>query len=768
MSQVSPEQVSFNGGEVSQRLRARRDQAVLKIGLAEMTGFAPLVEGAAEAMPGTIHVAEAPGPCRLVRFEYNVTQGHALEFSDELVRIYTNDELLTDGVDPIEVESPYSFAQVGDLSFHQSFDVLYCFHGDLQTREFERTGPNDFDFALLELKNGPFDPRNDVETLTVAADALTGTVHLEASADLFVATDVGGLFKMEAVDFGDIPTWEPYITVAPGQLLTANERVYRVIGGGGAELRTGSLTPTHTEGVEWDGIGSGTDINDKPAAGVQLEYVHDRIGIVKITEFDDEQHVTGEVLRHLPFSAGAGDSSYVWTGGYYDGGWVDWTPPAEAVTYSYGTWRWAFGAFSDTRGWPTGGVIDAERLVLAKGSTLYGSVTADLKNFATLNEFGEQSADMAWTYTLDDANPILSVVSDDKLLALTKGGVWALGPSNAAAGMGSTNIKATRQNKAGAGAAEPVVGDSRTLYIGKSGKRIYQADFDANRGVEAPEDLTRYARQIGKPGFVALAEQRDPHNLLWAVRGDGSLACAAYLPEESVLAWASRPMADGVLARSLCAITDPDGVFEQVWLAVEYGGGWHVLRMAPWREDGESEVTACMVDMGAEYQGDAVTSSSHAVLGAGVTIDVVADGRFQLDVVTGGGGAFALDRAAEHVWAGLRFPAAMESLDLADGGDNGAATGKLGRVVRPWVDVLDARGLKFGTPADRQQEGSMQDLELAQGDSAMDEDFGTFTGLHFRDHAGGHTRTPRLRIERVAPAQATVRAWGCSLQREQR
>lgn len=760
MSRVSPAQTSFNGGEVSRRLRARIDQSLYGISLASMVGFAPLVEGPMEAMPGTIHVDAAPGPFRLVRFEFSTTQGHILEFSDELVRVFTNDALIT------ELASPYSWEQVQALTFHQSFDVLYCFHPAMQTREFYRDGPESFGFELLALKSGPFEPLNDDESLSVSASGVADEITLTSlGGPLFTAGDVGGKFRIEADDFGDITAWEPYVTVTQGQLLTANDRVYRVVGGNPdveGVIRTGTLTPVHTEGVEWDGIAKGTDINDKPAGGVRLEFLHDRYGEMTITGFTSETEVAATVTRRLPFSTTAA-TTYAYEGGYWDETYDVYVPPETTVSYAYGTYRWAFGAFSDNRGWPTCGAIYNERLCLAKDSTVYASVAGDLKNFSERNELGEVTNGQAFIAILQDPNTIRHLVAADRLLALTAAGVHALGAASAAAGIGPGNVRAERQNDAGCSGAMPCVLDSRVLHIDRSRRRIYETDLDLGRNVEQQIDLTRYARHIGTAGFVELAVQQNPFNHLWAAMDDGSLSLAAYLPEEQVLGWARRPMADGVTARTIAACTDPDGLFEQVWIGVELsealGGGWHVLRMAPWREDGESADTACMVDLGSEHDGAPETAFIHPVV-TSATLHVVADGAFHETTANEVGG-FSVPEAASHVWAGLPFPAFAESLDWEGGGDSGPARARKGRFGRTWIETIDARGLRFGTP------GHVRDIEhLTADETVMDEGPAPETDYRFCEVAGDWTRHPRLRVERVAPYQATIAAWGGVLNME--
>lgn len=749
MAQVTPAQVSFNAGEVSGRLRARIDQSLYAIAVSEMIGFAPLVEGPAEAMPGTIHVDEAPGPFREVEFEYSTTQGHVLEFSHGLVRVFTNDALLT------TLASPYTWAQVQELTFHQSFDVLYCFHPSLPLREFYRSGPSSFGFDIYTFTDGPFEPRNTDESVTVAASGVEGSVTLEASSGIFAATDEGSLFRLEATDFGDITAWEPYITVTAGQYLTANDRVYRVVGGG----RTGTLTPVHTEGVEWDGIASGTDINDEPAGGVRLEYLHDRFGVLRIDEWVAANEVEATVLRRLPFSV-TGGTSYEYTGGYYDPEYGVYVPPETTVSYGYGTHRWSFGRYSDTRGWPATGCVWNERLCLAKDSTIDGSVAGDLGSFAELNEAGEASNDMAFVAILKDANPIRHLVGEQRLLAMTAGGVHALGPASAAAGIGPGNVKAEKQHDAGAGAPMPVTLNSRVLHIDRSARRIYETDLDANRQVEAEMDLTRFARHIGNAGLVDLAVQQHPFNMLWVVTAAGELACAAYLPEERVLGFARRPLAPGLLARSICTITDPDGHFDQLWIGAEHEatGEWHQLRMAPWRLDGELEETPCMVDLAVLHEGEPETDFAYLL--PGVTIHVVADGKF-FEKVTDGAGAFELADPAEKVWFGLPFPASIESLDFEMGGEGGPARARKARFSRAWMEVINAQGLAFGVP------GKMVAMEQLKGDSETDIGFPSYSGFAFREAVGTHTRHPRLRIERQAPFQSALAAWGGVLNMDQ-
>lgn len=745
MSRITPTQTNFNGGEISRRLHARFDLNIYDIAVAELSGWVPLPEGGLDACPGFIHVSQAAGPCRLVPFDYNATQGYLIEMSDHLARFYTNDARIDEDGDPIELPLPYDKATIDGLYYEQSYDVLYLFHGNHKPRQLVRTAAESFELATLQLENGPFEPRNKDEALSVRSSAVSGMVTLTATAPIFEAGDVGGLFQLEADDFGDISSWEPGVTVTLGQLLTWNERVYRVAGGSG---RTGTVAPIHNEGIEWDGIGRGKDLNDKNAGGVQLEYMHDRFGVLRITGFTSGTVVSATVLRLLPFTA---SSSYGYTGGYWDE-WSGYVPPEDSVNYSFGTWRWRFGSFSDRRGWPSCGVVWNERLVLAKGSTIYGSVAGDLTDHAKYNELGEISNDMAFIATVKDANAVLGLIADEKLLILTASGMFALGPSNQASGVGPGSLRCDRQNNEGAAPIQPVQLDGRSIYVGKSRRRVIEADYEAQRGRQDALDLTRYARHIGKPRFIALASQKDPNRLIWGLRGDGTLAVATYVPEEQVLGWATRTLAPGMAARSIATITDPDGELNQLWLAAELDGVTHVLRLSQFRQE-EDDADPVMGDMAVQYEGPPAKTFGPVPLLARRTIQVQADGGAYRAVAVDDGGMFVLPNAASVVNAGLAFPARITTLPLNGGSDNGPAMGKMRRISRMLISVLNSRGLRINV------QGSQPcDMEQLYADSTTNQGFEPYTGFLLTEDAGEHDRYGQIVIERVAPVAATIRA----------
>lgn len=717
MSQIAPIQTSFNGGALSPRMRGRVDQAVYANSVARMVGFIPLLQGPAEAAPGTIFVAEAKGDARLIPFEFNVLQGYQIEAGAGYFRFYTNDAQIMDGAEPYEIETPYTAQQVRELEWEQSFDALYLFHRDVAPRRLIRTGADTFALELAELSNGPWEPRNENRSRTMAFDGTSGTVTVTANFPAFAAGDVGGLLEVETGDFSIIPSWQAGIQSATGDIRQWGGRVYQNAGGTG---RTGDLAPTHIEGTEWDGISTGEDINKKGPYGVMWTYLYDRWGQVRFTEFVSATQMEATVERTLP---GPGAS-----------------------------WRWRFGAFSTRRGFPVGGRLWQDRLTLFKDNTVHASVSSDYQNFAIRNEFGDFSQDMAFSVDLPSADVIRWLMPGDDLLVGTASAEYALGERQSGGGVGVGQVRLRSPSANGSARVRPIKVDGRVVYLQRAQKRLLQFPFGGQElyRQESP-DLTRYADHIGISAIEDVVYQAEPDRLLWARRADGTLALAAYMPEEALLGWAERPMAEGLSVTSISANTDPDGRFQQVWLIVAVGEAHWVLRMEQVRQAGDNSMARVMSDASVHYQG-APTSAVSAPHLAGRVVEVVADGRVIPSLQLDDDGAAVLPFAASSIICGLPFEAFFETFDQEGGSGNGTAQNKLRRISRIDLMLENADGLEVTC------QGVNRKIELGTTSSPTDTGFALSSKTEIMEVQGSHQRTGPITVRRYLPRPSTVLA----------
>lgn len=719
MADITPIQTSFNGGELSPNLKDRVDQNVRGIGLQTMLGYFPKLSGAAEAMPGTIMVEKCKGPSRAIPYAFNVTQSYIIEAGDGYMRFYTNDVRIetSPGV-PYEIATPWSYGQTSALWYEQSLDVLYLSMRDVPLHRLYRASADTFVLEPWTLRNGPFETRNSVETLTVTASATTGTgVTITATSPIFAAGDVGGLMEIEGGDFSSIPSWEAGISSSAGALCQWNGRVYENVGGTG---RTGTVPPIHIEGTEYDGSGVGTDINGKGPYGVQWAYRYDRFGLIEFTGFTSATVMTAKVIRRLPTTAPC--------------------------------WRWRFGAFSPRRGHPELVALWQDRLALAKDATVYASVSEGLDDFAYRNELGDISRDMAFTKPLGNANAASWIVGDAApLLVGTAKAEHLLTAASAGQGAGPGNVDTDSPEDEGSARIRPIKIGGRIIYVQRAREKLMQIAYDANRMLrQESADLCRYSDHIGAAGFTGIAWQKAPERLIWATLNDGTMAAAAYVPDELMLGWSRRALGGGLMARSVASITDPDGRFDQIWITAETAdGAWWMLRMAPLRRPNDAALDKVMSDAAIIYRGAATTAVSAPHL-AGRTVEIVADGKVHPMVALDGAGAGHLDYAASTIITGLPFPAEIISMPLEGGAENGTAQNKMRQVHRVDVGCLLSDGIEVEVA------GRTIKVEQQAGDSPMDTAFPLYSGFVTVEPGGIAARDCVVKIRRYLPKPSTI------------
>lgn len=318
-------QPAFTRGELSPALYARVDLALYQQALKTCRNFIPRPYGGIENRPGTQYVGEvktSANATRLIPFQFSASQNYVLEFGNLYVRVYRDGAR----VGTVEVTTPYTTAQIWDIRFVQSADVMTLVHPDHAPRELRRSSDTSWALTTFDYKNGPFKDLNTDAAVTVYADGINGEVALTASDDVFTADHVGSLFYIEENDLSAVPPWEPNKQlVASGsnpygmKVRNSEGNVYRCVTDetmASNECRTGNVEPTHTEGIAEDGNGKAVTAGATTyaeRAGVAWEYLHSGSGIVEITAYNSATSVDATVVTRLPDSlvGSSGGSPYV-------------------------------------------------------------------------------------------------------------------------------------------------------------------------------------------------------------------------------------------------------------------------------------------------------------------------------------------------------------------------------------------------------------------------------------------------------------------------
>jgi hypothetical protein len=254
-------QSSFAGGEFSPSLYARVDIAKYLTGMKTIRNFNILPHGGARNRAGTTMVSTAgdsTNAVRLIPFVAATNQAYVIEVGNYYMRFYTADaqvqasgvgawsgsgtnyvvgNFVTNGGNTYycivnnasgssfaadlasgywraqtayQIVTPYAAADIFNLKFAQSADVLYIAHPSYAPQQLNFNSAANWALAAYSFINGPFMIENTDTTSTITPSALAGSIMLTSSKSIFNAGQVNGLFQLISTIVGQTIT--PSIT----------------------------------------------------------------------------------------------------------------------------------------------------------------------------------------------------------------------------------------------------------------------------------------------------------------------------------------------------------------------------------------------------------------------------------------------------------------------------------------------------------------------------------------------------------------------------
>lgn len=150
-------QPSFSAGEVAPATYARVDLARYYTALKTCRNFVVLPEGGAQNRSGTRFITEvkdSSARTRLIPFQFSTEQTYILEFGNLYIRFISMGGQVVSGADPYEIASPYTTAQLQDLKFTQSADVMTIVHPAHPPRELSRLAPTNWTLTAITFEPG--------------------------------------------------------------------------------------------------------------------------------------------------------------------------------------------------------------------------------------------------------------------------------------------------------------------------------------------------------------------------------------------------------------------------------------------------------------------------------------------------------------------------------------------------------------------------------------------------------------------------------------
>ncbi len=760
MPKASPIQTSFNAGEFSPAMEGRVDlDRKYPSACKQLIGFVPMIQGPARRRSGTRFVSEVKDSSDrtwLVRFEFAETDAYILEFGDQYIRFYTNHGQVLDSGSPYEVATPYTAADLlgnnGTLRLRtvQSGDVIYIVHPSHAPRKLSRFGATNWTLTEVEFRAGPFLDIDPDASTTVYASAQTGSVTITASASLFASSDVGSLFLLEEQDLSAIKPWASGQELSVGQgsngvnvsgiLRRSDGKTYKCVTSDYAPaaspakvIRTGGDRPVHTSGVAADGDGQPLQPdNSDPTVyrqGVDWEFQDPGYGWVKITAYTSATQVTATVISSLPLGV---------------------------TTASNTTNRWAFGRWSETRGWPDNVVFYRERLTFSTGQILNFSVAGDFENFASKNDSGEVAADQAITIEIssDTVNDVQWLMPADGLLIGTAGGEFVCQELTMDEVFGPGNVKIVQQSTYGSRSVIPLQIGESVIFVQRAGRKLRELQYEfASNGYKSV-DLSVFAEHITRSGINDIVYQQEPHSIIWCSLINGGLVAFTFNREQDVLGWHRHPIGGDGIVECMEVIPCPDGTQDDLWMIVRRTIDGSTKRYIEYLEQDftdESDIEdAFFVDSGLTYDGSPATTISGLGHLEGEEVSILVDGATH-PRATVASGSVTLQRAGSKVHIGLPFETLLQTLRLEAGAADGTAQGKTKRITKVVVRFLATVGAQAGVnPAD------LDEIQFRSPSVPMNQAIPPFTGDKLVEWSGGYDFDGYMYISQPQPLPMTI------------
>ena len=188
---------SFIAGEFSPKLDGRTDFEKYSSGCKTLENMLVHPQGAATRRVGTQFIAEvktSSAKTRLIPFEFSTTQTYIIEAGNTYFRFYKDKGQILDSGSAYEISTPYLTAELFELKFAQSADVMYITHPNHEVMKLSRTGHTNWTLTEVEFTDGPYLAQNTSAT-TMTPSGTSGSVNITASTSTFVSTDVGRLIN---------------------------------------------------------------------------------------------------------------------------------------------------------------------------------------------------------------------------------------------------------------------------------------------------------------------------------------------------------------------------------------------------------------------------------------------------------------------------------------------------------------------------------------------------------------------------------------------
>lgn len=721
---------SFNCGEVSPLMLGRNDVEKYKNSCQVLENFIPTIQGPVSRRSGSMFIANTNNNAQviLVPFKSSIQKSYMLEFGAGYMRVYSDGgQVVNPNGSPYQIATPFALTDLfqangeWNISIAQSLDVMYICTAGWPPQKLTSNDDNIWYLTPVNFQNGPFADTNTSQNLQI--QGIYG-VPLAASYGLYAwdYTNPASPVRTDAPFFG-YPTYDSvflppslpfYLEMSPNTNV-----VYWVANSGG----TGSQTAAYTK----DQIVRNAGNNYQCALGGISGFVAPvvTVGFQNDGNPGCRWQYLDSSYQSLAGSAGIvnGNTEFIVINGPISPVFITGTDVLSSLWAQF-AWLPISGS-----GYPTDVCFFRNRLVFARGQTLWFSCVGDYENFAS-TEFGEITDNSAITIDVQngDSNEIAYLYPLTKgLIVGTSAGQTLISEASIQEPFSPTNVKASNASGIGASSVPPIRVASSNIFVQRGGKFLRDLQYDFDNDQFNPVNVSLYNELITGSGITQTAFVEIPQQIIWCMTADGNLIGLTFEKNEAVMGWHRHYLGGGGFVESIAAIPSDDGSYDQLYLSVRRVINGATVRFIEYLQEPfnfiQSINSAFMVDAGltATFLSPATVISGLNYLEE-CTVVGLADGYpIAPQVVTNG--SITLATPATTVIIGLPYYSRLETVPADGGSQMGASMGKIRRINKVIIKLLDSMGGSIGTDFNK-----LQPINYRTTNNAMDQPIPQFSG----------------------------------------
>lgn len=764
MARVAVQLTNFTGGELSPRLDGRNDLAKYSSGCSTLENLVVYPHGSAARRPGTTFVSEVKDSTkktRLIPFEFSTTQTYMLEFGDQYIRFYKDNGQILSGGSAYEISTPYLEAELFDLKFAQSADVMYICHPNHEAEKLSRTGHTSWSLTDVDFLDGPYlDTNISTTTITMSAHTVGTGRTMTASAVTginggsgFLTTDVGRLVRFRD-GYGKI-TARTNTTVVTVEILE--------------DMGSSSAS------IDWS-LGAFSDTTGHPSCVTFFEQrlvfaaTINNPQTVYFSKSGDYENMDANIGGTI-----ADDDAIIYTIA---------SNQVNAIRFMTATRTLIIGTAGGEFAVSGGGADNAitPTNILIKKQSNHGAANIDAISVGNAILFLQRARrkirELAYNFDVDGyVAPDMTILAEH----ITEGGLTQVAYQQEP----NQIIYATREDGELVGLTyqreQQVTAWHRHIFGGRFGIATITVSDYANIATGTKLTLTKsdgttvdFNSTTGTAGTNEFKTQTNNDttatNLKNAINAHANFTATVssavvtvtetvheatgYLTIKSFDTTRLTATSEGKAVVDSVAVIPTDDKEYQTWVIVKRTIDGTTKRYVEYLNeldfDQTDNTTFNFLDSSLSYSGSPATNISGLTHLEGQVVSILADGATHPNK-TVSSGAITLDRASKNVKVGLAFTSLLQTMRIDAGSQDGTSQGKTKRIYDITVRMFETIGIEVGPDL-----SEMERIPFRSSADLMDEGIPPFTGDKEVEFRGNYETDGFIYVRQTQPLPFTI------------